>query len=275
MKPDINQAQRFLTLVAGDEPVTFQTFNDGATKNPKLARILHGNLEEHAATLSVLNAQGAGVFVMVNCGDGLGRKAANVTGIRALFVDLDGAPLAPVLAAGVEPHLTIESSAGRFHAYWLVSDCAIEQFTQLQAALAAKFNSDPKVKDLPRVMRLPGFWHKKGEPYQTRILHENPALPYAVAELIERLEMNAKTSAQAAGEPTAGEPTAQTLNTTTHTTGAADNALTALREGAARLGYHTAPAACERRVLDGVAAFGGTMKHNGVKRLRQKSETSV
>jgi putative DNA primase/helicase len=207
MKLDINQAQRFLTLLAGDEPLTFQTFDDGGTKNPKLARILHGNLEEHATTLSALNAQGAGVFVMVNCGDGLGRKAANVTGIRALFVDLDGAPLEPVLAAGVEPHLTIESSTGRYHAYWLVSECAIEQFTQLQAALAAKFNSDPKVKDLPRVMRLPGFWHQKAEPYQTRILHENPALPYADADIIERLELNAKTSAQAAGEPTA-----QTLN---------------------------------------------------------------
>ena len=207
LKPDMNQAQRFLTLLAGDEPVTFQTFDDGATKKPKLARILHGNLEEHAATLSALNAQGAGVFVMVNRGDGLGRKAANVTGIRALFVDLDGAPLEPVLAAGVEPHITIESSADRYHAYWLVSGCALEQFTQLQAALAAKFNSDPKVKDLPRVMRLPGFWHKKAEPSQTRIIEEKSHAPYAVADLIERLELNAKPTAQSAGDTTA-----QTLN---------------------------------------------------------------
>ena len=195
----MNQAQRFLTLLAGDEPVTFQTFDDGATKNPKLARILHGNLEEHAAALSALNAQGAGVFVMANRGDGLGRKATNVTGIRALFVDLDGAPLEPVLAAGVEPHITIESSADRYHAYWLVSDCALEQFTPLQVALVAKFNSDPKVKDWPRVMRLPGFWHKKGEPFQTRIIEEKYHAPYAVADLMARLELNA-------------QPTAQTLN---------------------------------------------------------------
>lgn len=207
LEPDMNQAQRYLTLLAGNEPVTFQTFDDGATKNPKLARILHGNLEEHATTLSALNAQGAGVFVMVNRGDGLGRKAANVTGIRALFVDLDGAPLEPVLAAGVEPHITIESSADRYHAYWLVSDCALEQFTQLQAALAAKFNSDPKVKDLPRVMRLPGYWHKKAEPFQTRIIEEKSHAPYAVADLIERLELNTKPTAQ-----TAGDTTAQTLN---------------------------------------------------------------
>lgn len=203
LEPDMNQAQRFLTLLAGDEPVTFQTFDDGAKKNPKLARILHGNLEEHAATLGALNAQGAGVFVMVNRGDRLGRKAANVTGIRALFIDLDGAPLEPVLAAGVEPHITIESSADRYHAYWLVSDCALEQFTQLQAALATKFNSDPKVKDLPRVMRLPGYWHQKAAPFQTRIIEEKSHAPYAVAELIERLELNAKPTAQTAGNTTA------------------------------------------------------------------------
>lgn len=195
LEPNLQQARDFLALLAKDEPITFQTFDDGATKNSRLARILHGNLEEHGATLANLNAQGAGIFVMVNRGDGLGHKAANVTGIRALFVDLDGSPLEPVLAAGVDPHITIESSPGRFHAYWLVDDCPLERFTSLQAALAAKFNSDPKVKDLPRVMRLPGYWHQKSEPYQTRILQENPVLPYAVADLMERLGLNTQTTA--------------------------------------------------------------------------------
>jgi len=35
------------------------------------------------------------------------------------------------------------------------------------------------------------------------------------------------------------------------------------------------PAACEQRALDGVAGFGKVMKRDGVKRLRQKRETSV
>jgi putative DNA primase/helicase len=198
-EPDLNQTQAFLALLAEDESITFQTFDDGADKNRALARILHGTLKEHGATLASLNAQGAGVFVMVNRGDGLGRKAGNVTAVRSLFVDLDGAPLEPVLAAGVEPHITIESSPGRFHAYWLVDDCPLERFTTLQAALATKFNSDPKVKDLPRVMRLPGFWHQKGEPFQTRILQENPMLPYAVADLMERLELNTQPTAKSSG----------------------------------------------------------------------------
>jgi len=202
LKPDLNHAQRFLAILAGDEPVTFQTFDDAAIKDRDLSRILHGNVEDHAAVLSALNAQGAGVFVMVNHGDGLGRTAKNVTGIRALFVDLDGAPLEPVMATGVEPHITVQSSPGRYHAYWLVFDCALEQFTQLQAALAVKFSSDPKVTDLCRVMRLPGFWHRKAEPFQTCIIEKKYHAPFAVADLIERLELNTKPTAQSAGNTT-------------------------------------------------------------------------
>ena len=60
----------------------------------------------------------------------------------------------------------------------------------------------------------------------------------------------------------------------TQTTGAADNALPE-RRGGARVQATTAPAACERRALDGVAASCGAMKRDGVKRLRQRRETSV
>ena len=186
----MKQAQRFLAILAGDEPVTFQTFNDGKTQNGKLARILQGRLKDHEDTLNTLNSQGAGVFVMVNHGDGQGRKTINVTGVRALFVDLDGAPLEPVTDCAIEPHMVIESSRDRYHAYWLVSDCALDQFTKLQAALAIKFNSDPKVKDLPRVMRLPGYWHQKDTAFLTSIRQENPAPPYPVADLIDLLGLN-------------------------------------------------------------------------------------
>ena len=33
------------------------------------------------------------------------------------------------------------------------------------------FKSDDKVHDLPRVMRLPGFWHHKKEPFMSKIIH--------------------------------------------------------------------------------------------------------
>lgn len=169
-RTEVAQAVRFLNTVAPGESLTFQTFDDTKRKRPELARQMHGTIESCGAGLKALNERGAGIFVMINRGDGKGRKTENVTGIRALFLDLDGAPLEPVLAAGVEPHAVVESSPGRWHVYWRVSGCSLAQFPLAQRALAAKFGGDRTVHDLPRVMRVPGFLHRKGEPFCTRIV---------------------------------------------------------------------------------------------------------
>src|SRR3546814_4566171 len=68
------------------------------------------------------------------------------------------------------PRSTVESSPGRWHAYWPVADLPAEQFTAAQKALAAMFAGDPKVHDKPRVMRLPGFLHRKSVPFLSRLV---------------------------------------------------------------------------------------------------------
>ncbi len=182
--PDLTEAARFLALIAPGERVTFQTFDDTARKDRKLSRILHGTLAEHAETLAGLNARGAGVFFMVNAGDGKQRNTDCVQRVRALFLDLDGSPLEPVQAASLPPHSIVESSPDRWHAYWRVSDCPLERFKPMQQAMAAQFAGDVKVCDLPRVMRLPGFDHRKGVPFRTRLVTARDALAYTLAELI-------------------------------------------------------------------------------------------
>ena len=180
---------RFLSLF-GDR-FTFQTFDDAPHKLPALSRILHGTLREHAATLAGLNARGAGVFFMVNAGDGMGRKAGNVQQVRALFVDLDGSPLAPVKAAVLPPHCIVESSPGRWHAYWRVSNCPLDRFKPLQQALAARFDGDREVCGLPGVMRLPGFDHRKGEPFTTHVVTlDADRAPYRLAELVQAFDLH-------------------------------------------------------------------------------------
>src|SRR3546814_12880113 len=59
---------------------------------------------------------------MVNRGDGKGRKAANVTAVRAVFLDLVVAPLAPVMASPIPPAIVCESSPGNHHAYTPLAD---------------------------------------------------------------------------------------------------------------------------------------------------------
>ncbi len=179
----------FLSLF-GDR-FTFQTFDDSPAKSPALSRVMHGTLRDHAATLASLNERGAGVFFMVNAGDGRGRKAGNVQRVRALFADLDGSPLEPVQAATLPPHCIVESSPGRWHAYWLVTDCPLDRFKPLQRALAERFDADRKVCDLPRVMRLPGFDHRKGEPFASRVLSlDAQRAPYRLSELVQAFGLN-------------------------------------------------------------------------------------
>ncbi len=175
--PNLAAAASFLQLLDPSGIFTFQTFDDDKTrKDNRLARVFHGTLDQHAAALTRLQLQGAGVFVMVNRGDGIVhagnktcRAAASVVAVRSLFVDLDGAPLEPVLA-GLRPDIVVESSPKRWHAYWLTDDCPLDQFTMRQKQIAALYRGDSAVSDLPRVMRLPGFFHQKEEPFVTHVV---------------------------------------------------------------------------------------------------------
>jgi P4 family phage/plasmid primase-like protien len=140
-----------------------------------LIRVLHGTLDEHFSVLKDLNSMGAGVFVCINKTDGRGRKTENIQSVRACFLDLDGASIDPVLHHELEPSMIVETSKGRYHAYWLCSDMPLEDFSKMQRDIAKKFGGDPAVIDPPRVMRIPGFFHQKqkadgqAEPFMTRI----------------------------------------------------------------------------------------------------------
>lgn len=175
LEPCLAEANYFLKQLGPGESFTFQTLGDKGEKH--LAKVFHGTFDQHAEDLVKLNLQGAGVFVMINEGDGIvlpGREtcrtARNVKRVRALFVDLDGAPIKPVFECKLPPDVVVESSPERYHAYWLGSGIKLEEFKLLQEKLARKFNADPSVKDLPRVMRLPGFLHHKNAAFMTRIL---------------------------------------------------------------------------------------------------------
>jgi hypothetical protein len=177
LTPNIPAAHAFLTLLDPRGIFTFQTFDDDKKrKTGGLARVFHGTLAQRAPMLVKMQKNGAGVFVMVNEGDGIvhdGKKTcrdgASVVQVRALWADLDGSPLQPVLDAH-HPDIVVESSSDRWHAYWLTNDCPLADFKVRQQQIAAKFKGDPKVCDLPRVMRLPGFFHQKDVPFMTRMI---------------------------------------------------------------------------------------------------------
>lgn len=195
--PDLREAARFLALLDAEaETFEFRTFDDSPAKRGELARKLTGTLAEHAATLAELSARGAGVFVVINAG---GQRSADIDRVRAVFADTDGAPLEPILSCGTEPHAVVESSQGKWHAYWLVDGLPLNELGPIQRAIAAKFGTDPSVCDLPRVMRLPGFDHRKGEPHRVRIIHESGGLAYSAERVRAAFASHAAATGQASG----------------------------------------------------------------------------
>ncbi len=187
--PDLDQARRFLHAL---DPTTttefvFQTLDDNSERDDdRLRQVLHGGLERRLDELIHLNTRGAGIFVTINRATPNRRRrlAEDITKVRAVFLDLDGAPLQPVLDHPFTPHIVNLTSPGKYHAYWLVDDVPLDQFAGIQEALAERFNGDPVVCDLPRVMRLPGFYHRKRDPFLVKIVSmaETPRYPGAIFE---------------------------------------------------------------------------------------------
>lgn len=195
---DIDAAEHFLQLLApGATEHTFQVFPD--LENVAVpSKWEHGSLKTLWQWLETCNNQGCGVSFMVGQGDGKGRKAKNVVKVRALFADLDGPPLESL--AGLGATVIVESSPGRYHAYWNVSDCSLSAFTLLQKQLAKKCKSDANVADLSHVMRLPGLCNMKGEPWLVRALPGGSGQTYSVKELEALLDLESTQPPAGAGE---------------------------------------------------------------------------
>ena len=184
---DLSEARRFLQLL---DPTatsfTFQTFQDlasgvNATK-PDLARVINGSVED--ALLRHLYECGSGVWVTVNRTDLRGRKAHNITDLRAVWQEEDGGHVG---ALPLEPSIVVESSPGKFHRYWLTG-CAANDRARLEhravmERMVTNHGSDKSATDICRVLRVPGFLHRKAKPFMVRIV-EATGHRYPWAEIL-------------------------------------------------------------------------------------------
>jgi hypothetical protein len=197
---DRDAAERFLSaLDPGTPKFTFQTFDDNQDrKDASLARVLHGTINQHWLTLGNLNDRGAGVFITINQTDLKGRRVNNIVRVRACFVDLDGAPFPG--SPHRPPHIVNETSPGRWHLYWLVSDLPLDEFCPTQKRLIQHYKADKAVHDLPRVMRIPGFYHRKNQPFLSKLLDATDLPPYTIEELLSGLRPQEEPRQSANGQ---------------------------------------------------------------------------
>ncbi|RAP75695.1 DNA-primase RepB domain-containing protein [Paenibacillus montanisoli] len=87
--------------------------------------------------------------------------------------------------------MIVETKNG-YHIYWVIRKGSIGWFVPIQRALVRKFNSDPKITDLARVMRVPGFYHRKNpaSPYLVCVKRWGRKQPFTQAELIRSLALS-------------------------------------------------------------------------------------
>jgi len=206
-----DQASRFLSLL---DPTafafTFQTVPEPKGKPTNLwPQVLHGSLNDLLPKLTDLNRQGAAIYVTVNETDGKGRKAANITRLRAIWQDDD---------CGYEgnfplpPSMIISSSPGKFQRYWLSEGLSKEDYKGLMGTMINEYGSDKDCgTDLARVLRVPGFFHQKAEPYLITIV-ETCARRYTREELLKAFPPIEQLSPQplafaAASSPSISEET--------------------------------------------------------------------
>lgn len=160
MMIDLKQASKFLEILDEHaEFFTFQVFPDSESSSVR-PEIIHSSLEQVSSKLEELNKLGAGIFVTINETDGNGRSLEHITRVRAYMADRDTEEFNPPT---IEPTAIIKTGNGE-HYYFILkefSEKAKKSYRVRQEGIIEIMKTDPSIKDLPRVMRLPGFYHCK------------------------------------------------------------------------------------------------------------------
>ncbi len=109
------------------------------------------------------NDQGYGIFWTVNSFNGERRKE-NLAHINSWAIDMDAGSKEEQfekLRKTIVPSLLVETKRG-FHAYWNAKDATLDHWDDIVLdRLIYHFNADKKARDVSRVLRVPGYYHKK------------------------------------------------------------------------------------------------------------------
>ena len=220
MQQDYNQTAAYVHALTGDanSVMDWRAIYDKSNDRP--AHNIRGTLADCWFQLCDYNSRDYGIFAIVNETDGRGRDVANIVAIRAHFIDLDNLSAMENLARArdwyPQPAFAVQSSPNKAHVYWpVVRYMDALRFTSIQRRLITQFNADLVIHDLPRVMRVPGFYHCKGAPvsvtcfalpgFGVRVAHD--VLDVALAGVVEHTGGSGER--HALGDPALAAPSVE------------------------------------------------------------------
>jgi hypothetical protein len=114
-----------------------------------------------------LNQKGFGIFWTPNEHTGR-RLKANVTRLNYWFCEIDSGTkdqqATRLRDLAIRPTFVVES-ARSYHCYWAAKDASMDTWYPIQRGLVRAAKADPAAIDPLRLLRVPGYYHHKAEPF--------------------------------------------------------------------------------------------------------------
>lgn len=170
----MEQTKQFLSLI--DPETDKHLFAAYDYRKKKKGRQYFGTLEEYEDTLKANNEDVYCIYSLINQSGNGSRKKEDITRCRAIWVEDDEERAKPRVDFPIDPSIIVESSPNKFHYYWLTSTVDTETWDQVMKTMVTEHGCDKNARDISRVMRLPGFNHRKklkADPFICRIVESN------------------------------------------------------------------------------------------------------
>lgn len=169
--------EQYLKLLDSNaESFLFAAFDYRKQKKPKL---FYGKPDELKQQLTQLNKDVFCIYVTVNeTAPGTSRKKQDIIRCRAIWIEDDVQVDEPRNDFPIEPSMVVESSPGKYHYYWLTSTTDFAAWNAVMAVMVDEWGCDNNAKDISRVLRVPGFLHRKSltSKFETRLITSTGAV---------------------------------------------------------------------------------------------------
>lgn len=165
------------------ENFLFAAFDYRKERKPKLQ---YGSLDKLNSKLQALNDDVFCIYVTINETEGWSRKKQDITRCRAVWIEDDVPVNEPRTDFPIPASMVVESSPGKYHYYWLTSTTEFEQWDAVMQTMVDVWGCDFKARDISRVLRVPGFVHRKNldKKFTARLVSHDGAL-YSWQKILE------------------------------------------------------------------------------------------